>query len=89
MVTEKHSTPPTDDRLFPRNALHLPDTADIFLIYSIHLVLPVGSRIIICVIQDMFAGIALCCTDPVPHLVTAGYDLDGLDRDLSDLSDLS
>ena len=31
----------------------------------------------------------LCYTDPAQHLITAGQDLDDLDRDLSDLSDLS
>ena len=28
-------------------------------------------------------------TDPAQHLITAGWDLDDLDRDLSDLYDLS
>ena len=37
----------------------------------------------------MFPGLDLYCTDPSQHIITAGYDLDYLDRDLSDLSDLS
>ena len=34
----------------------------------------------------MNPGLDLCCTDPTSHLITAGQDLDFLDRDLSDLS---
>ena len=34
----------------------------------------------------MSAGLDLYCTDPAQHLIPAGWDLDDLDRDLSDLS---
>ena len=34
----------------------------------------------------MFSGLDLYCTDPAQHLRTAGYDLDDLNRDLSNLS---
>ena len=37
----------------------------------------------------MFPGLDLYYTDPAQHLITAGEDPDDLDRDLSDLSDLS
>ena len=37
----------------------------------------------------MFPGLNLYYTDPAKHIITAGYDLDYLDRDLSDLSDPS
>ena len=40
----------------------------------------------ICMIRDMFCGLDLYYTDPTQHLVAAGWDLDDLDRDLSDLS---
>ena len=36
----------------------------------------------------MFRGLDVYYTDPA-HLISAGYDLDDLCRDLSDLSDLS
>ena len=39
-------------------------------------------------IYDMFSGLDLYCTDPAQHLTTAGQDLDDLDRDLSDLSEV-
>ena len=34
----------------------------------------------------MFPRLDLYCADPAQHIVTAGYELDDLDRDLSDLS---
>ena len=47
--------------------------------------LPDGTRII-GMIAHVFPGLILCYTDPAQHLIRAGYDLDYLDRDLSDLS---
>ena len=44
--------------------------------------LPDGSRIIGMIYSER-------CLDPAQHLVMAGYGLDILDHDLSDLSDLS
>ena len=38
---------------------------------------------------NVFPGLDLCYTDPTQHITTAGEDLDYLDHDLSDLSDLS
>ena len=35
----------------------------------------------------MVPGLDLCCTDSAQHLMT-GWDLEDLDRDVSDLSDL-
>ena len=35
----------------------------------------------------MFPGLDLYCIDPAPYIITAGWDLDDLDRDLSDLPD--
>ena len=43
--------------------------------------LPRGSGVI-GVIWDRFPGLDLYCTDPARHLLTAGQDLDDLDRDL-------
>ena len=37
----------------------------------------------------MFPGLDLYYTVPAQRLITAGQDLDDLDRDISDLSDLS
>ena len=50
--------------------------------------LPRGSRVI-CMIQHTFLGLDLYYTDPAQYLITADRDLDDLDRDLSDISDLS
>ena len=44
------------------------------------LMLPGGSRIV-CIIEDVFPGLDLyCCTYPVQYLITAGQDIDSLDR---------
>ena len=37
-------------------------------------------------IQDMFPGLDLYCTDPAQPLAKAGEELGDLDHDLSDLS---
>ena len=42
-----------------------------------------------CMVQDMFPGLNLYCTDRAQHMITAGQDVDDLCRDLSDLSDPS
>ena len=52
---------------------NLPDLAHIFL----------GGT---CTIQIGPVPVDLYHTDPAQHLTTAGYDLDDLDHDLSDLS---
>ena len=49
--------------------------------------LPGGSRII-CMIYHRFPGLDMYCTDPAQPLTTAGGELDDLDHDLSDLSDV-
>ena len=37
-------------------------------------------------IYRMFAGLGLHYTAPARHLAAAGYDLDALDREISDLT---
>ena len=49
--------------------------------------LPGGGRTIC--YEPMLPGLDLTYTDPAQHLITAGQDIDSLDRDLSVLSDLS
>ena len=39
-------------------------------------------------IHDAFPGSDLYITDPAQHIITAGSDLNDLDRDQSDLSDV-
>ena len=43
---------------------------------------PGGSRII-CMIYHTFPGLDLYYTDLALHLITAGWDVDDLDRDVS------
>ena len=39
--------------------------------------------------HSVFPGLDLYCADPAQPLTTAGEELDDLDHDLSDLSDLT
>ena len=50
--------------------------------------LPGGSHIITCMIYHLFPGLDLYHTDPAQPLTTAGEELDYLDHDLSDLSEV-
>ena len=76
-----------DNRSLPHDQ-DLPGRADTILICGIYCrsLLPGESRTIFCAIYGTFSGLDLYYTDPSQHLITAVWDLDDLDRDLSDLS---
>ena len=72
---------------------YIPDLHDLYDLYDLYglydLAHVVGwEQHILYDLQHIVPGLDLYYTDPAQHLITAGQDLDDLDHDLPDLSDM-
>ena len=52
-----------------------------FLVCMIQLMVPGGSRLVFHDLRHMFPGLDVYYTDPAHHIISAGWDLDGISVD--------